>query len=108
MKEKSCLTAIIGLPLVMLFIVGLSLWSGYALHKLWTWHIAGFGGLPESKYSTMVAIDLFVSLILGTRGTNFNGPKDKDKTDFELAFSGVVAGTLIPALGLLVGWLLAI
>lgn len=80
------------------------LWTGYAMSKLWAWHIAGWNGLPPVTYKMMVAVDFIVSMILGARGLPDRSKTPEDDKNF---VGGVLATTVfLPALALLIGWIL--
>lgn len=76
-------------------IVLLSLYYAFALYTLWGWFVVPLG-IAKISMAHAYGLSLIPTTILGTRG--LYAPEDKRK-------EAAVAAALVPAIGLLAGWI---
>lgn len=73
---------------------------GYALSKLWLWFIVSSFGVVPLGIAQSVGIALVAAFLTHQPDTY----EDKDKSATERFFGAVITTFLVPALTLLVGW----
>lgn len=98
--DASMVLAVLIMPFLMLLILPISLWFGWAASVLWGWFVTPVFGLPQITITQAAGI----SLILALLRAKLASPKDETSLSVK-ALVIIVAPPLSVAMGWILKWL---